>query len=181
MKNDFRPRPLSRWRCDEAASCQRACLSVGQRSVKHLPISHTGCGWELSARCECQGGRGGGRETWSGKKRKSWVREGERVRDLDWKKERESERESEREREREREEESSVFPGALGSLVAGCCAVAVVAWLVSPGGGTSPHWSPESHSLTCAVRSCHGSLARIDCPNYSAGLPAAHQRPLHRQ
>lgn len=55
------------------------------------------------------------------------------MRVCEWERERERETSAER-RRRERGEESSVSPGALGSLVAGCCAVAVVAWLVAPGG-----------------------------------------------
>jgi len=52
----------------------------------------------------------------------------------EWERARERPRQKRGERERERGEESSVSHGALGSLVAGCCAVAVVAWLVAPGG-----------------------------------------------
>lgn len=119
------------------------------------------------------------KERQSGKRRVEWERARRRVSEREWETSTERRR-RERERERERGGELRLsrctWQSSCGLL---CCCCRGVAGRARR--GTSPHWSPESHSLTCAVRSCHGFLNRIYCPNYSTGLSAAHQRPLHRQ
>lgn len=92
------------------------------------------------------------------------------MRVCEWERESKRERETSAERRRERGEESSVSPGALGSLVAGCCAVAVVAWLVAPGGelhhtgARSPTLSPAQFGAAMGLS--HGFTVLIILPAF---------------